>query len=604
MFRHTVSTAVFASLVLCLFAGCRDMFSVDLNPFSDPEDAVVENVKEALTGKDGHSKFIGDYISVRHGEEVYVIEGIGVVVGLDGTGGDPGPPYREQALDELRKRRVPRPEEFLGGSDTALVLVRGYVPPLVRQGDRIDVEVVVPDGTGTTSLRGGVLLETILTEHAYAPGRGTLKGKSLGKAQGAILGQVIDDDLDAPFLRGFIPGGAIFTGDDRHLTLRLHPDYAYYRMSTKIAQRIGERFYDYDRSGIQRKLAEAKTHSKIELHVHSRYRNNYARYRQCIRNIMLRETPVERNLRMKTLGEELLSGQNAARAALQLEAIGREAVPYLKAGLKAESLESRFHAAQALAYIGETSGVEILANVAIQEPALRVYALAALSATESPEAMYRLNELLSHESMETRYGAFRTMTTIAPRDPLVAGKVMRGDYQFHALRTSGPPMVHLTRWKKAELVLFDADQEFLTPLVLRAGRNIIVRSNTNGDRLVVSLIAPGYRDSREVSLRIAEVIETLDEFGARYPDVVQLLVEADRQGNLPGRLGIDALPQANRVTGGGGTKPSSAQTAAEHLGRTPNMFDSNDPTQSPVERYTEAVQVEEQDLGPVDFVIE
>src|SRR5687768_18096942 len=38
---------------------------------------------------------------------------------------------------------------------------------------------------------------------------------------------------------------------------------------------------------------------------------------------------------------------------LQLEAIGKEAIPTLKKGLKSRDLETRFHSAEALAYLDE-----------------------------------------------------------------------------------------------------------------------------------------------------------------------------------------------------------------------------------------------------------
>ena len=43
-----------------------------------------------------------------------------------------------------------------------------------------------------------------------------------------------------------------------------------------------------------------------------------------------------------------------------------------------------------------------------------------------------------------------------------------------------------------------------------------------------------------------EIFRTAAELGARYPDVVQAMVEADQQSNLMGELGIDRLPQAGR----------------------------------------------------------
>jgi hypothetical protein len=381
-------------------------------------------------------------------------------------------------------------------------------------------------------------------------------------------------------------------------------------MSTRIAKRIGERFFDYDKSGIQEPLAVAKTHHRIDLKVHSRYRDNYPRYLQCVRAITLRDTAIERNVRLQELTRQLLVGPTAAQAAIQLEAIGREAIPYLKSGLKADNLEARFHSAEALAYLGDTSGVTVLREAAEQEPAFRVFALAALSATMSPEALIELQPLFNHESTETRYGAFRAFATIAPTDPNVAALKTKADYRLHVVESSAAPLVHITQRRQAEIVLFGAQQPVKTPVVLRAGRYLIVRSTPTGDHLVVTQIQPGAREERqEVPNRLVDLILAVDALGAQYPDVVQMLIEADRQGNLAGGLGIDELPRAGRVYTRPGTTTTGAASTAESAttGSAPNLFDAADPSDSAIEGPIDLEEPEPaaaDELNPVAFTVQ
>ena len=47
--------------------------------------------------------------------------------------------------------------------------MRAYLPPLVKKGDKFDIEVRIPGDEGGTSLAGGRLLETVLTETAIVP---------------------------------------------------------------------------------------------------------------------------------------------------------------------------------------------------------------------------------------------------------------------------------------------------------------------------------------------------------------------------------------------------------------------------------------------------
>jgi hypothetical protein len=109
-------------------------------------------------------------------------------------------------------------------------------------------------------------------------------------------------------------------------------------------------------------------------------------------------------------------------------------------------------------------------------------------------------------------------------------------------------MVHITNCKKAEVVLFGANQQIKTPIFARAGNNIIVSGAPEADRIEVCRFEVGKEDQRkQVSTRLQDVIRALTEYGATFPDVNQFLVEADHQQNLAGHLEIDALPRAGRT---------------------------------------------------------
>lgn len=556
-------------LSLVLFAGCQDL---DLR-LQSPDEKAKENAIEALRGEKEHSALIGDYVSVS-GLNMVILDGVGLVTNLNGTGDDPpASAYRTALLEDMRKRNIPDPNQILRDPSTTLVLVRAYLPPLIRKSETFDVEVFMPDGSEATSLKGGMLLECELTEQAYVAGRGTLKGHRMAIARGAIL--TAGEDANG-VRRGVIPAGATYVGDDRNLSIYLRPDYKSVRMSQRIAQRIGQRFHDYDEYGIKRPLAEAKTDSRIELIVHTRYRDNYPRYLQCIRHILLRDTTVERHLRMQQLQEELVVGPTAEKAAIELEAIGSEAIPILKRGLESEVLEVRFHAAQALAYLGQSEAAPVLREAAAAEPAFRVFALAGLAALHTGEAANELRTLLNEESMETRYGAVRALANIDSNDPAIAGETADGGYVLRVVETRGAPMVHLTKRQKAEITIFGAQQEFEAPLVASAGRRFLVKRDPGRSTVTISHFATGRDVQRtEVPARVADVIRALARQKATYPEIVQLLIEADEQHNLTAQIGIDVLPQAGRVY----TRPQDLVADGEAAGapvgggvHAPNLF--------------------------------
>jgi hypothetical protein len=237
----------------------------------------------------------------------------------------------------------------------------------------------------------------------------------------------------------------------------------------------------------------------------------------------------------------------AANAAIRLEAIGGDqAVEILADALESSDPEVRFYAAEALAYLDETSAVETLAAVARDEPAFRVNALAALSAMDDVMAYDALNELLGVSSAETRYGAFRALWAMNEHDPLVRGELLGDQFNFHVLDVPGPAMVHVTRSYRPEIVLFGKDQHFELPLVLDAGQNVLVNGQSGG-KITVSRFAPGAEpEQRVVSTSVDGVVRAIVELGGTYPDVVQALQQAKHDGALASRFCVDALPQPGR----------------------------------------------------------
>ena len=441
------------------------------------------------------------------------------------------------------------PNQFLSLPSTALVMVRATVMPLVSKGEHFDVQIRLPNGSEATSLKGGWLMEMYLSEQAIVPGRGLLKGHVYAKAEGPVLISTgIGDKASLAGLlrRGRVLGGAV-SMKDRDMALLLRNDYQSVRTSGIVARRIGHRFYEYNGSGIRKSLAEGVTDKKIRLKLHSKYKDNFPRYLQVIRNIAYRETERAQYVRMQKLKQRLHSPETSERAALKLEAIGKPAIPILKSGLKNPKIEVQFHSAVALAYIGKSDGLDVLAKAAREEPAFRVFAFAAMAVVDDARSHLLLRDLMNEKSSEVRYGAFRAATSLDSQDISVRGENINNEFLFHVLETDGEPMIHLTSSRKAELVLFGADQRFRLPMTVRAGNHILVTAAPGSKSITVSRYEVG-RDRREtVSANVSDVVHKVVELGASYPDIVHMLLQANRQHNIPGRLELDALPQSGRV---------------------------------------------------------
>ena len=561
-------------LMLCgPIVGCQQLKLLRSQSPDKPDEEDFDEGKQGEKGKDKdpdkefetkvETPFVGDYTAFA-GMNWVVLEGVGLVVGLDGTGGDPPPSiYREQLVNDMRKRDIKDPESILRSPNTSLVKIRAYLPPLVRKGEAFDVEsVMVVEGDTTTSLNGGWLLETELYEAAVVQGHGVMKGHVMAKAKGPILVTTGEGKSDSTGvkLRGKILGGAI-AKKERDLRVQLRSDFRSVRQSRRIASKIGDRFFAYNESGLREPLAKALTDQTIELKVLGRYKDNYPRYLQVIRNIAFRETPVGRHVRMEKLKTQLLDPDTTEQAALQLEAIGDQAISILKTGLKNPDPEVRFNSAMALTYLGKSDGIKTLGECAVQERAFRVYALAALSTLDEAETHLLLRDLMSAQkdesgkiidSAEMRYGAFRALWTLDKRDPYLNGEVLKDSsdhelFSLHTIPATGEPMIHLTHHWRSEIVLFGINQKFKTPLAVRAGPRIWVTAQPGKDQIVVARYEAGQPDRRkEISTSVAEVIRTVVEFGGSYPDVAQMILQAAKQQNISGRIEIDALPQGGR----------------------------------------------------------
>ena len=521
---------------------------------------------------------LGDYISVT-GNNLVVLRGVGLVTGLNGTGGDPPPSHlRKELLDEMTRREIPNPGAILASRNTALVIVTAYLPAMVQEGQHFDVRVALPPNSEATSLRGGWLLETRLSEEVNVSGRGNVKGHQYAMAQGAILTALGDGGREnaAMLRRGSIPGGAI-SNTERNLEVILRNEHRGLKTSKQIENAISGRLHHYDQYGQRRAMAEAKTDMMIELKVHPVYRNNFPRYQQMIRSIAFRESDVARRIRMERLSKDILQPEMAEKSALQLEAIGHDAIPFLKAALKSPELEVRFHAAQALAYMEDSSGVEVLKEAAGDVSAFRVYALAALSVVKDANGIMALRELLSSDNLETRYGAVRALKENSPSDTALGTVEFPGQFILHAIDSTGKPAAHIVRYRAPEVVIFGIHQEIRLPAVMNVGNHIRVLGQAGDNKVIITkyqLNAEPLR--RTASTNLIEIIHAVADMGATYPDVAQMLLEAEDQHNLEGELGIDRLPQSGRTferptESDDGDRAKKARLGTPSL--TPGLFD-------------------------------
>jgi hypothetical protein len=525
---------------------------------------------------------IGDVTDVANVNPVPV-SGVGLVVGLEGTGGAAPPSYfRELLLEELRKQKVPNPKGVLEAPDKSMVLVSGLIPSGTRKGDPIDLEVYLPEGGKATSLRGGTLLACSLhnfdsSKHLNPKtdkGDRLVLGHIIGRAQGPVLTGFGGPDDEAGLRKGHVWEGGVSL-IDRPFLLTLRSDHKFAAVANAVAQRINTQFPDDPqrqlrvlqhrqlvllnevtgqingtfggpvRAALPGKGDTATPYDKnaIKVRVPWEYRLNPERYLLVVRQVPLREPPEARARYRQRLQTMLLDPARTVRAAVRLEALGKGSVPLLKTGLTSEHPLVRFASAEALTYLGSPSGAAELARLARQYEALRGLCLMALAGLDEPVCHERLAELLEAPAPELRYGAFRALRLLDEGDPHVQGQLLNKSFWLHRAEPQSQPLVHFTLGQRAEVVLFGSGHRLQAPVDLRA-QEFTVKADAGDDRCAVCrfMAHQGRIERRLCSLDLADVLRTMAELGATYPDVVELLRSLDQVKAVSCPVRFNALP--------------------------------------------------------------
>ena len=188
------------------------------------------------------------------GAHTNTLEGVGLVVGLKGTGGK-NTNTQQIAVDLLQRFGISTKVQADGKGDTtykssniALVVVNAELGPFSRRSSYIDVTVSVLDDA--TSLEGGRLLGTTLkgvdkVDYAYATGNIFVGGYSAATGGGGAAAGVVKNHPTV----GQIKNGALVVTEalakvvcNGQVKLLLRPANADYGTARAIAKTINDKF--------------------------------------------------------------------------------------------------------------------------------------------------------------------------------------------------------------------------------------------------------------------------------------------------------------------------------------------------------------------------
>ncbi len=432
------------------------------------------------------------------------IENIALVTELPGTGGKvEASSQRDVILNTMRRHEVPNPNQLLDDPSTAMVTAEVIVPPAARKRDRLNVLVSLSKHAEGTNLQGGWLMNTELVEMSVLGGK-IANGFGFAMAKGPLVTkqQITGDPAPEAALKAMVVGGAELI-QSRTIGLAIEDKFAHAVTMNTVLPPINRRFTVFDGAN-QVGVAKPKGDSYIELAVPPRYRLDPDHFASVVQHIGLAESKEERTARLEQCSRELLEPTTARRAAYQLEAAGKDAVPMLQAGLEHPDREVRFYTAHALAYLNDARCIPALRELALIEPAFRAMCLNGLTIVESYKAGDALQELLNAPDAETRYGALLALREHDSQSPLVNGEKVGQVGSILQMQSTGPGLVVVGLNVTPEIVLFGANPPVTIKEFVNVNPRMIIKSNGPGQATITHL-APAATTAFKNAPRTCEV---------------------------------------------------------------------------------------------------
>ncbi len=543
----------------------------------------LQIAEENARDRDLDVRTLADVISIGEPSTVPIqVDGVGLVTGLAGTGHCPSGFHRtmlEQYL--LKHNTLPGGEmhhlgndvkvrQVLDNPDNALVLIKGFIPAAAHKGDRFDVEIVLPANSKTSSLAGGYLELSILRVYEAAANLSNrpevagklLEGDIFAHAKGRLF-VGFGNNIDPHELKHARVWQGGVSRIDRAYAFCMRDDKKALAEASRIATLINFKYQDDPNSPARRfeftkqeklllqmgnaanqlnkrqdpfgasinDVAKATKECVIQVRVPAAYRFDHDRFARVALYTPLRDSDPSLTRYRQRLQKLVLDPSDckwALWAALHLEALGRDSIPALKAGLSSENPFIRFICAESLAYLGSTAGVEVLAELARSQSILAKNCTIALANLSEDIARDRLGELLADDEPALRCAAFHALTLLDETDPRLGGKFLSDSFWLYRVPQAPTPMVYFSTSKRAQVVVFGKDVILQpeTRMMVGTRREFTVAHSKEQNKFVIKRFTPRGEAERVISNRLDEALAALAELGATYPDVVDFLRQA------------------------------------------------------------------------------
>lgn len=544
------------------------------------EQIVVRDVPSALRGT------IGAEASLQ-GTEPTLVSGIGFVVGLNGTGGLTMPEQfaahleREMALNGITASNQAggagiagrSPRQLLTDPNTAAVVIQAAVPPGANEGDSFDVYV---RAINATSLEGGRLWTT--TMRVGPPSAfGDPQAIALGKASGPIFLNPFAEPGSTDGVQRTV--GRILDGGSMSFptVINIVLDNPSHQRARQITSAVNAAFPRGP--GDPEQMARGKDEQLVQVRVPFRYRERREEFIELLRHLPIDQTFPEvyaRRFAQALVSDPYLSG-NMSYA---LESIGERAKPFLADLYDAPELAPRLAALRAGAALNDPKAANSLRDLALNGPdGLKTDAISLLASIDGgPIIDETLRQLLSSPTMSIRVEAYEGLmnravrvqkrrlalaqyqarnsrevaptATISQIDALARAYIPGGNMhgvsrelvegKFFLDRVPfGEPLIYISQQGEPRIVLFGAEPQLETPLLVSAWSDrLLMSADAPGDpvRLYFRGLTTGRSTTLEsVPVRLADLIRFMAKnptpkdprpgLGLSYAEIVGLLYE-------------------------------------------------------------------------------
>lgn len=514
-----------------------------------------------------------------------LVQGYGIVAGLDGKGSSECPePLRQQLVSTIIKyQKLYQPgspqggfaEAFLNSLDTAVVSVMGYIPPGAMIGDRFDVFISALPNTSTISLRGGRLYTTEL--RLYLSGqKDALASQILAKAWGPVFIDPFSDEKtgkngDAKKDKGgygqkedriklerkgrVLNGGIVAVNRRIYLSLN-QPSY---NLARTIEQRINSKFPPPADNPTWR-TAKAINQGKIELHLPEQYRGRLYYFLDLVKNLYIRTDPAYIDSKARELAKEILHPTSNARAiSFAWEAMGRVILPIIQPLYENANIKAAFFSARAGAALGDSAAVSRLIRFASEPGPMREMAIEALGLSPDYDGIQVLIKLLDDKDLDIRLRAYESL--VALRNPVIRPILVGEDnFRIDLVPSRTDPFIWATIAGEPKFVIFGRSLRLVPPFCYITEDDKITILAEETDPAVKILVVGSDEKLIELSssFDLVDFILTLGSdplydqrrrqplgVGLVYSEVMRIIAEFCKEGVIPAKF----ILQEKKISG-------------------------------------------------------